>query len=349
MARCRSCHSWPIPVVASLLLLNALSAAEFQATVKTTSDAALFAPCPELHVLGPSVFPAPTDAISTSSDDDIIQPIVQPIRGRHRPHVDAVFAYAEGYQLGDYMMFVETLTATGFAGDVVLAIAEDRIVHTGVKEYLSSKALGEKDEDDHKLHIVLYQHTLQCAHREGAVDAGKSDGTVTGGRTLLKQSGETDSFQMCQMDHVYGYANGTAVPDPRAGRVVATLRYEWYWIWSIHYAPNAWILLMDARDTYFQTNPFTDLPRSPPDATSGVLYFFGENAAATRLGKSRKNMQWLRKGYGEHILKALSDKPTICSGGTMGEQVALETYLRAMVNEHDECNIKMTGMYRACA
>lgn len=27
----------------------------------------------------------------------------------------------------------------------------------------------------------------------------------------------------------------------------------------------------------------------------------------------------------------------------MGEQVAVETYLRAMVNEHDECEVRMTG------
>lgn len=39
----------------------------------------------------------------------------------------------------------------------------------------------------------------------------------------------------------------------------------------------------------------------------------------------------------------MQDKPTICSGATMGEQVALETYLRAMVNEFDETEIKLMG------
>jgi hypothetical protein len=140
---------------------------------------------------------------------------------------------------------------------------------------------------------------------------------------------------------------GTA-QDPRAGRVVATLRYEWYWIWSLWYHPEQWIMLIDARDSFFQTNPFADLPRQKgsPGARAvvdGTLYFYGENAEATRLGKSKKNLLWLRNGYGERTLEALADKPTICSGSTMGEQIAIETYLRAMVNEHDECAVKMAG------
>ena len=43
------------------------------------------------------------------------------------------------------------------------------------------------------------------------------------------------------------------------------------------------------------------------------------------------------------MVTALEDKPTICSGSTMGEQVAIETYLRAMVNESDETGTKLMG------
>ena len=134
--------------------------------------------------------------------------------------------------------------------------------------------------------------------------------------------------------------------DPRPGRTVATLRYEWYWIWSLQYQPHSWIMLIDARDTYFQTNPFANLPRfsSPEnDIDSGLLYLFGENTNATRLGKSKKNKNWISRGYGKQVMAALENKPTICSGSTMGEQVAIETYLRALINEHDEANVKMAG------
>lgn len=120
---------------------------------------------------------------------------------------------------------------------------------------------------------------------------------------------------------------------------MATLRYEWYWIWAQNYNPSSWIMLVDARDSFFQTNPFANLPRNQ----NGLLYFFGENADATRIGKSTKNRNWILRSYGEEVLEALSDKPTICSGSTMGEQLAIETYLRALVNEWDETDIKMTG------
>ena len=108
-------------------------------------------------------------------------------------------------------------------------------------------------------------------------------------------------------------------------------------------------MLLDARDSYFQSNPFSNLPRHNPSSEddskpdSGLLYMFGENAEATRLGKSRKNRNWLQRGYGDAVVEALKDKPTICSGSTMGEQIAVETYLRAMVNEHDESHTRMTG------
>lgn len=158
---------------------------------------------------------------------------------------------------------------------------------------------------------------------------------------------------MCQLANVYGRKNpldGTVKPakDPRPGRTVATLRYEWYWIWSLQYSAHSWLMLIDARDTYFQSNPFAKLPRfsSPEDPSvvdSGVLYMFGESTNATRLGLSKKNKNWIRRGYGDDVMAALQDKPTICSGSTMGEQVAVETYLRALINEHDEAHVKMAG------
>uniref|UniRef100_A0A7S1D6C6 Uncharacterized protein n=1 Tax=Cyclophora tenuis TaxID=216820 RepID=A0A7S1D6C6_CYCTE len=155
---------------------------------------------------------------------------------------------------------------------------------------------------------------------------------------------------MCLLHDVYGWKDSDGkvqrkAKDPREGRVVATLRYEWYWMWNQHYNPSQWIMVLDARDSYFQRNPFADLPRrsNPEGMTQGLLYFFGENTEATRLGKSTKNVNWLRNGYGAPVLDALRTKPTICSGSTMGEQIAMEQYLRALVNEKDESSIRMTG------
>jgi hypothetical protein len=68
-----------------------------------------------------------------------------------------------------------------------------------------------------------------------------------------------------------------------------------------------------------------------------------ENIEATRIGLSAKNRKWLTTSYGEDVVKSVEDKPTICSGSTMGEQVALEQYLRAMVSESDETGVKLMG------
>ena len=74
-----------------------------------------------------------------------------------------------------------------------------------------------------------------------------------------------------------------------------------------------------------------------------VYELLQENADATRIGKSDKNRKWLTNAYGVKVIEAMEDKPTICSGATMGEQIAFETYLRAMVNEFDETEIRLMG------
>lgn len=62
----------------------------------------------------------------------------------------------------------------------------------------------------------------------------------------------------------------------REQRPVATTRYELYWLWSIKYQPHTWQMLVDARDTFFQTDPFAAVPRETElDRPDGVLFFFG--------------------------------------------------------------------------
>jgi hypothetical protein len=334
-------------VIEAASIVNKTSNAAWTPKQNNHSDASLFQVPPLIHVSGPTTFPSPTRKLDIRYNQTI-SIVSQPTYGNHRADADAILAYAEGYQLSSYMMFIETLTETGYTGDVVLAVAHDSYIQQGVKEYLlqfTSNGSNVTHEDDLNRtrqgpNLVIYQLDLDC------------DGTPDGKRLVLKRSQTTDSFQMCRLDHVYGYHDAISntiipLPDSRKGRVVATLRYEWYWIWSRQYHSHSWMMLVDARDTYFQTNPFANLPRSTAtnadNKKQGLLYFFGENANATRLGKSIYNANWLRNGYGDALLAAIADKPTICSGSTMGEQVAIETYLRALINEHDEGTVRMTG------
>jgi hypothetical protein len=164
---------------------------------------------------------------------------------------------------------------------------------------------------------------------------------------------------LCTCNHLYGmrprstdntkkdsttHEAITPILDPRTPRTVQTLRYEIYWLMLLPISRQSWILLVDARDTYFQLNPFTSVPRET-DTTqeSGLLYFFGENVDATRLGQSKSNRKWLQAAYGDVVTTILQDKPTICSGATMGEQIALETYIRAMVGESDTTGTVLAG------
>ena len=306
------------------------TSAEYVPRVDTLSQSELFEPVDSIKVLAPTHFPKPTHWLG----DENVTIIVKPSYGQHRPNQDAVLAYAEGYRLSYYIMFLDTLTKTGFRGDVVLAIAEERILKPDVLDYLLIFTKGDTD----KPNVVVYQQELYCDPKDGA----------PGHHRALSRSGDTDVFQFCQLPNVYGWKKPdgtyTPAPDPREGRVVATIRYEWYWIWASQYSPSSWIMLIDSRDSFFQRTPFANLPRTQNiESVGGLLYFFGENANATRLGISKKNQKWIKNGYGDATIQAVKDKPTICSGSTMGEQIAIETYLRAMVNEHDEAQVRMTG------
>lgn len=321
--------TWKDMLLVFLTILVLANGNDFKLIKREQSVSELFTPPAEIKVWGPSHFPPPTLKIGED-----VEVLLEPAFGEHRSDHDAVFAYAEGYKLSYYMMFMETLTQTGFRGDVVLAIAEDKVISNDVKEYLQTFAHG----DPNRPSVVAYQIPLYC------------EGTEDHKREYMPKSGGLNGFQMCQMgSQVYGWRDDLGhvthtANDPREGRTVATIRYEWYWICSLQYNRHSWIMLLDARDSFFQTNPFVDLPReTDPDRPDGLLYLFGENANATRLGISRQNRNWLTKGYGERVIEVLKDSPTICSGSSMGEQVAIETYLRAMVNEHDECQVRMMG------
>lgn len=317
------------PIHTSLTLLSLLCVFIFQIGAieglqsPYDGDTQLFEPSSDIRVMGPTVFPSPTYKILPRG----AVPIVEPAFGAHRPDADAVFAYFEGYTLQYFLSFVESLRDTGFEGDVVLAIAAKPILNNGIWEYLTQQP-----------HVVIYHSDLDCFDKKMEAPAPRRN---------IK--GDLDPFQMCQLHHVYGWKSDDGnvtrtAPDPREPRVVATLRYEWYWIWLQHYNHNVWVMMLDARDSFFQSNPFAGLPRqSDPRTPHGRLYFFGENISATSLGKSRKNANWLRNGYGNQVIASLQHKPTICSGGTMGEVVAVEQYLRALINEKDETAIKMTG------
>lgn len=262
----------------------------------------------------------PSPAAMVGSDAVVI---LEPTFGKHRPDEDAIFAFAEGYDIKIYLAFMESLKATGFAGDVVLSVSSLDKLKPGVEKYLRAQP-----------NLVVYTVDWKCYTGSGKLADGPNEG-----------------IRMCQFSGMYGTQDADSpdakprpAEDAREARPVATARYELYWAWSLAYHANSWLMLIDSRDALFQTDPFKSLPREDDEqAENGQLYFFEENAETTTIGQSQFNSRWLKTAYGEDNVSPFFDKPVVCSGSTMGEQVAVEAYLRAMVVQFDETHCKQKG------
>ena len=233
-------------------------------------------------VLGPSVFPKPTyiyetDENNVKIEDETIVTHLQPTTGKHRPGQDSVFVFAAEYGFDTYILFFMTLFETGFKGDVVVGISKMDWENKQIREFLEHWK-NEAEEDE--MTVIVYVVPYHCYDLEGRVQPSHKGG-----------------MRVCQCHNMFGQKNkqtGAVTPllDKRHGRTAQTIRYELYWIWSEHYEPSSWILLIDARDTIFQEIPFTRVPRSSAaevEKEGGTLLFFGENADATSLGKSKYN------------------------------------------------------------
>jgi len=290
----------------------------------------LFETSDTISVNGPTVFPKPSWVYETNDikDDDIVT-YLQPTSGKHRPDRDSIFVFAAEYPFDTYLLFFQTLFETGYKDDVVVGISRMDWEDKNTREFLEQ---WDNKNGENEMTVVVYVVPYHCYNLQGEVQPSHRGG-----------------MRVCQCHNMFGHKNKgteevTPFLDKRHGRTAQTIRYELYWIWSEHYNPKQWILLIDARDTIFQTEPFERVPRrTADDDDGGMLIFFGENADATSLGKSKYNRKWLTLAYGTWVADELASKPTICSGSTMGEQSAIDAYLRAEVAESDESKTVIFG------
>jgi hypothetical protein len=177
--------------------------------------------------------------------------LLKPAFGSHRPSNDAILVFAEGYDLSIYLAFVESLKGTGYEGDLVLSISAEDKLKPDVKKYLQSV-----NSQADGVNVVAYEVEWSCFSQTGESVAGAREGLAH-----------------CKMNNAFGDASGNPISDPREPRPVATARYELYWIWSLHYKKESWIMLIDARDVWFQLHPFGDLISK--ENVSGELHLFG--------------------------------------------------------------------------
>jgi hypothetical protein len=267
------------------------------------------------------------DSITVEHPPTSSKVVLEPTYGTHRSTVNAVFAFAQGYDLKTFVGFIQTLLDTGYDGDIVLSVSTVDTLQAGVKEYLEYLVVTKH------VPLVVYAVEWKCFKKSGVPVA---------------PNGEAD----CNLVGMYGDADtGAVLPDPRFRRPLATGRFELYWAWAIQYQPQTLILLMDFRDAYFQRQPFEGIERAAENtSTAGGggekpkarLYLYEEHAS-TPIGKSSFNSQWLRQAYGPQVATAMKEHTVICSGSTIGEQAALEPYLRAMIAQYDATLCKRKG------
>eukprot|EP00804_Cyclotella_cryptica_P005342 CCRYP_017423-RA/>CCRYP_017423-RA protein AED:0.03 eAED:0.03 QI:394/1/1/1/1/1/3/123/599 len=272
------------------------------------------------HSQGDKAKSWPSPAEKAGMDATIL---LKPAFGSHRSSSNAIFVFAEGYDLSIYLAFVESLSNSGYSGDVVISISTEEKLKPHVKEYLMSK--NQSRDGTTGLNVVAYEVEWSCFTQSGEAASGSGEG-----------------MHHCQMNRVFGDGGENAMPDPREPRPVATARYELYWMWSLQYEEHSWIMLIDARDAWFQVDPFRGLDIGS-GSEAGELHLFGENADAVRIGTSNYNRNWLITAYGKDVVEPYFEKPVICSGSTIGHQVAIEAYLRAMVAQFDSTNCKSKG------
>jgi hypothetical protein len=77
---------------------------------------------------------------------------IQSLFGTHRSDQDAIFSFARGYQLPDYMLFISSLIQSGYTGDLVLGVSSD--LSTTLREYFEYYATHH--------HVIVYAIPLDC-------------------------------------------------------------------------------------------------------------------------------------------------------------------------------------------
>mmetsp|Transcript_18079 Transcript_18079/g.25749 ORF Transcript_18079/g.25749 Transcript_18079/m.25749 type:complete len:444 (-) Transcript_18079:27-1358(-) len=257
-------------------------------------------------------FPSPLEKVFNG------KVILKPAFGTHRPQADAIFSFAQGYPLQDFIKFIRTLEQTGYSGDVVFSVQQYDKLNQDIIEFLSQKF--------ERLNVIVYSISWQCFQRNG---------------DPLEMP---DDYALCkiQSDFYADKTNQTILQDPRIPRPLATARFDLYWAWVLQYNPLSMLMLIDFRDVIFQLHPFINITRSLPGSNEGVLYFYEEHFS-TLIGQSAFNYGWLQGAYGRDEAEKMKEKRIICSGSTIGEQVAVESYLRAMILQFDQTNCIMKG------
>lgn len=233
--------------------------------------------------------------------------VLKPTMGQHRPRLDAVFSVAEGIELKTLALFVTTLRASGFLGDIVLSASPRDQMAPGVYDFLKYHS---------QAGLVLYENVIEFE------------------QNVLEHTPTHD--EKVYLKGLYGDSvTRKSLEDPRKNRHIGVAKFELYWVWSTHYHTNSKILLIDVSDTYFQTGGLNGIGSglACPYKIEGYLHLYEENKAV-KIG-TNLNQTMMPTAYSKEVLNIIKSYPVLIPSSTHGDQIAIETYLRAMVKQFD--------------
>jgi hypothetical protein len=133
-----------------------------------------------------------------------------------------------------------------------------------------------------------------------------------------------------------------APPPPWGIHEVATRRWHIFreYLDSHPEYADGWVLAIDARDTYFQRDPFS-FPHSPGEDPRRTLYAYLEQDVT--IETSSWNAQVIRACYPEAVLASIGSHVVSCSGTVLAAYDAMVDFLRAMEEEALMTNCTDTG------
>ncbi|MGA7723639.1 MAG: hypothetical protein WCA95_00050 [Opitutaceae bacterium] len=221
---------------------------------------------------------------------------------------------AYGYTKDDLYPFIRSLRATGFSGDVMLLVAEDK---NGLYQWLQSEGVrlwriyplvGFLPEPWRR-RLLSYRLNWVHRHFDAVCDA-------------IGYNRATHRLVKALIAPLFHH--------------IACARYCFYYryLWT-HRNHYDHILIADCRDVIFQTNPFLR-------AKGECLKCFLEGSKYS-IQSEQWNAAWVEDIYGSRVLAQIGDDYVSCSGVTIGPTESLLGYLGYMIDEISRATVRING------
>lgn len=93
------------------------------------------------------------------------------------------------------------------------------------------------------------------------------------------------------------------------------------------------MLVLDFRDTVFQSDPFAEIRALVDGGSKKELWLFEEHWPYKKIGGCIFNTGWIRDCWGREAVDTVRDKTVICSGSIMGTRVGIEKFEHRLLAE----------------